>query len=181
MARTYCTSKMILLGPSDLLNGIQRPDFLHRDFFLLCTTRDECTKNVAEQTSVDRDIDIFLPDTAIDLIHVYQRASPTPRIRFYLYCSTDNLVNPHKRLIQLNICEQVFNVNQIEEKLYMAAQLHLIRCLHYLKKCADDRDDEAFDLLHPMSELVEQNTIWINGIIRRITGLPQQAEDFEQR
>jgi hypothetical protein len=179
MSNTCYASILILFGSSDALQGFNRPDFLHQKFFIHCTIRDDCTKKINQHGNTAREMDIFLPDTAVDLIYSFNNL-PCPRKQYHLYCETDDLVNRYRILVQSNICEQVFNANQIEKKLYVTAHRHLLHCINNLEKLAEEGDVDAHDLLLPIGELFEQSAAKINDDIRQKADLPRQAAEYEE-
>ena len=179
MLNRHYTSILMLLSPLDLLEGLDKPEFLHPQFFMHCTERDEYTQKFMQHANIVRKMDIFLPNTAVDLIGFYQNL-PHPQIRFHLYCETDDLVNQYERLERADICEDVFNVNEIEDKLHTAAHSHLLYSINSLKKRDRAGDVDAPDLLFSLGELFEQSAVKINDGIRKKGDLSQQPADNEE-
>jgi hypothetical protein len=172
-------SLLVFLGPESALQELDRPDFLHPRFFIHCTTREDYTYILGTHAGAADKIDIFLPDTAVDLIHNYGIEAGQRR-RFNLYCETDVLVNQYRRLTQTDPCDQVFNANQLETKLYKAAHRHLLRCITDLEKRSEAGDIDADDPLTVIGDLFEQSAVKINEAIRQKSVLPQQPAEQEE-
>jgi hypothetical protein len=164
------TSILLFLGPSDVLQGFTNPNLLHSQFFISCIGRDEFIQTFQQHANIVHDMDIYLPNTAVDLIGRYKEQYPQKR--FHLYCETEYLVNNYRGTMR-NICEQVFNVNQIERKLYKTANRHLLRYIDDLENRADEGDVDAGDLLIPIGELFEQTAAIIIEDIRQRDPPPQ--------
>ncbi|CAF1334988.1 unnamed protein product [Adineta ricciae] len=171
------SSILILLAPNDTLHGFDRPDFFHEHFFLHCLAPAQCKEIIEYYANFKGEIDIFLPHHAIVMVNIY--ASPTNvRRRFYLYCDTDGFVTEYKRYQRSKLCEQVFHINELEDRLYKKAHKHIFNYLTLLQARAEDGDIDAEDLKLPVSELLLASAEKINDIIRQTAGLPEQPVEI---
>jgi hypothetical protein len=179
MSNTSHPSLMVFLGSPGALQEFSNPDFLHPRFFIHCTKREDCTHILTSHDNRVDKMDIFLPHTAVDLIYFYRNLQ-CPRKRFHLYCETDDLVTEYKELVPSTVRDQVYNVNQIQGKLYRRSHVHLLSCINHLDKRAEEGDVDAADLLVPIAELFAQNAAYINEEIRQRSGLPVQPTEHEE-
>jgi len=178
MADMISTKKLVLFGPANALQEFKRPDFLHQDFFIHCSTRDELRTTIITHANANCEMDIFLPDTAVDLIGYYDNTVQL-RKKFFLYCDTDNSVNRYENMMQPGKC-YVFNANEIEERLYDIAGMHLLHYLNNLKKLSKKGDVDADDMCVVIGELFEQCATTINEYIRQRSCLPVQPMEHEE-
>lgn len=176
---TDYTTLLLLLGPYNALQGFVRPDFLHSHFFRHCHTADECKDVIQTHATTARQLDIFLPHSAVDLTN-FLPTLPSPLRNFHLYCETEDIVNQYKRLEMSNICRRVFNTNRIEMELYKAAHSHLLRFIDNLQVPDEAGDENAADKLLEVGELFEQSAKRINDSIRQKSGLPEQPAEHEE-
>ncbi|CAF4115594.1 unnamed protein product [Rotaria socialis] len=150
------------------------------DFFIHCITRDEFIDTLTRHQSTVKEIDIFVPHTAVDLIYRF-RELQCPRKQFHLYCATDSLVDEYKRLVPCTNRDQVFNINRIELKLYRRAIIHVLYCIDELDGRSDAGDIDANDFRQVMADIFEQLGVYINEDIRRKSCLPQQPTASEEQ
>ncbi|CAF1670634.1 unnamed protein product, partial [Adineta ricciae] len=137
----------------------------------------QCKEIIEYYANFKGEIDIFLPHHAIVMVNIY--ASPTNvRRRFYLYCDTDGFVTEYKRYQRSKLCEQVFHINELEDRLYKKAHKHIFNYLTLLQARAEDGDIDAEDLKLPVSELLLASAEKINDIIRQTAGLPEQPVEI---
>jgi hypothetical protein len=177
MLNAHYASILLFLGPLDALQGINQSQILHSQFFIHSIERDQFIHIFEQRVNTVREMDIYLPNAAVDLIVPYKLQYPQKR--FHLYCETDNLVDNYRGMVP-DICEQVFNVNQIEKKLYKTANQHLLHSINDLEKRADEGDVDAGDLLTTIGEIFVRSAMEINDNIRQGADLPQQPAEHEE-
>ncbi|CAF1670622.1 unnamed protein product [Adineta ricciae] len=173
MLRADPSSILILLASNNALQGFDRPDFFHQHFFLHCHTPPQCKEIIEYYANFTGEIDIFLPHHAIVMVNIYG-SPPNVRRRFHLYCDTDGFVTEYKRYQRSKLCEQVFHINELENRLYKKAHKHILNYLTLLDALAEDGDIDAEDIKLPVSELLLASAEKINDIIRQAAGLPEQ-------
>ncbi|CAF1052061.1 unnamed protein product [Rotaria magnacalcarata] len=180
MCHTSYVSLLIFLGPHDALKDFRKPHFLHQRFFIHCITRDEFIDTLTRRQNTVKEIDIFVPHTAVDLIYRLGELQCL-RKQFHLYCATDNLVAEYKRLVPYPSRDQVFNINRIELKLYRSATTHVLHCIDDSDVRSDAGDIDANDFRQVMGDIFEQLGVYINEDIRRKSCLPQQPTESEEQ
>jgi hypothetical protein len=173
MSNIRYESILLYLGPPTLSKELL--ELLHPQFFIPCIVRDNLIKEFDQHANPVRDMDVYLPNAAVDLINLLYDPR-YPRRHFHLYCETEELVQHYERTIQIDNCK-VFNANEIEEKLNETAARHLLLSTIYLNNRA--RSEDVDDLRLQMGELLVQSTERINENIRRVSGLPQQPSEDE--
>ncbi|CAF3818015.1 unnamed protein product [Rotaria sp. Silwood1] len=125
-------------------------------------------------------MDIFLPHSSIDLISTYQNLL-CPRISFYVYCQTEQILTEYQQMPIWSRYDLVFNMNMLRQQLERIAHKHLLICVQDLEKRKEAGDADAADLLVPIGEIFEENTRRINEEIRQKSCLSEIAAEFEER
>ncbi|CAF1107426.1 unnamed protein product [Rotaria sordida] len=171
-------SLLVLLGPSNILEDFNQKDFLHPSFFIHCVSDDECKNTLERYQNNVLEMDIVLPDTAIDLIRTYQNLI-CPRKSFHIYCQTKQRLQECR---QLHVCcryDSVFNMNMLQQKLERRAQNHLLRHMEYLENLKEQGNADAADSLILIGETFEQNAARINEEIRQKSSLGTQSDELD--
>ncbi|CAF4017301.1 unnamed protein product [Rotaria sordida] len=171
-------SLLILLGPPNILEDFHQRDFLHRKFFIHYFSRDKCTTELQKYQNV-LEMDIFLPHSSIDLISTY-RNFLCPRISFYVYCQTEQILTEYQQMPIWSRYDLVFNMNMLREELERRAQKHLLIYIEDLEKRKQAGDADAADLLVPIGEIFEENARRINEEIRQKSCLSEIATEYEE-
>ncbi|CAF2756347.1 unnamed protein product [Rotaria sp. Silwood2] len=178
MSNMNYISLLALLGPSNILEDFDQRDFLHPNFFIHCFSRPQFMPILQRYQNDVLEMDIFLPDSSIDLVAPYRNLL-CPRISFFVYCQTEDILRVYQQMPIWNRYDSVFNMNMLQQKLERRAQRHLLYLTEYLENRKEAEDADAADLLVPTGEMFERNATRINEEIRQKSCLGTQPDEVE--
>ncbi|CAF3359128.1 unnamed protein product [Rotaria socialis] len=151
-----CSSLLILLGLPNILEDLNQQDFLHPIFFRHCCTYEESMTILEHYQNTVRQIDIFLPDSKINLIYNYRKLM-CPRISFYVYCDTEETLVEYREMSIWTRYDSAFHRNQLQKQLERIAQFHLLIILLDKRMRSETGDIDAVDALVPISQIFLAN------------------------
>ncbi|CAF2267893.1 unnamed protein product [Rotaria magnacalcarata] len=170
-----CSSLLILLGLPNILEDVNQQDFLHPTFFRHCWTYEESMTILEHYQNTVRQIDIFLPDSTINLIHNYRKLM-CPRISFYVYCDTEETLAEYRKMPIWTRYDSAFHRNKLQQQLERIAQFHLLIGLLDREMRSEAGDIDASDALVPISQIFLDNAAIISEEMQR-GSLGEQAVD----